>query len=145
MFITNNHASFHLQQKENLVKYQKISKYYVHYCLQTFVFLFMFLLTAPIVRNSHILAGIYFIFLKKRPGPNLKVFRYQIQTSVKRLVRQLSSKLKFSTFTQSCVKSLIVIKIVQKIKFEGDWGKLDVKNCFQRQSWIGYMRQTHIV
>ena len=27
-------------------------------------FYFLFLLTAPIVRNSHILAGIYFIFLK---------------------------------------------------------------------------------
>ena len=32
MFITNNHASFHLRWKENLVKYQKASKYYVHDC-----------------------------------------------------------------------------------------------------------------
>ena len=32
MFITNNHASFHLWWKQNLVKYQKILKYYVHYC-----------------------------------------------------------------------------------------------------------------
>ena len=32
------------------------------------------LLTALIVQNSHILAGIYFIFLKKRPRPNLKGF-----------------------------------------------------------------------
>ena len=32
MFITNNHASFHLWWKENLVKYQKVSKYYVHHC-----------------------------------------------------------------------------------------------------------------
>ena len=44
----------------------------------------MSLLIAPIVENSDFLAGIYFIFLKKRPGPNLKVFQYWIWTSVKR-------------------------------------------------------------
>ena len=64
MFITPNHASFHLWCIENLVKYQKISKYYATDCLQTFILLFMFLLTAPIVKNSNILTGIYFIFLK---------------------------------------------------------------------------------
>ena len=32
MFITNNHATFHLWWKENLVKYWKVSKYYVHDC-----------------------------------------------------------------------------------------------------------------
>ena len=31
---------------------------------KNFLLLFMFSLTAPIVENSHILAGIYFIFLK---------------------------------------------------------------------------------
>ena len=45
----------------------------------------MSLLTAPIVRNSHILAGIYFIFPKKCSRPNLKDFQYQIWTSLKRL------------------------------------------------------------
>ena len=30
MFITNNHASFHLWWKENLLNYQKVSKYNVH-------------------------------------------------------------------------------------------------------------------
>ena len=45
------------------VKYQKASKY-VHDCLQNFLLRFMFLLTAPIVKNGHVLAGIYFIFLK---------------------------------------------------------------------------------
>ena len=40
----------------------------------------MSLLTAPIIKNSHILAGIYFIFLKKRPIQNLEVFQYQIWT-----------------------------------------------------------------
>ena len=61
MFITNNHASFYLWWKENFVI--EVSKY-VHDCLQNFLSLSMFLLTAPVVKNSHILAGIYFIFLK---------------------------------------------------------------------------------
>ena len=32
MFITNNHASFRLWWKENLVKLQKVSKYYENDC-----------------------------------------------------------------------------------------------------------------
>ena len=32
------------------------------------------LLTDPFVKNSHILVGIYFIYLKKRVSPNLKIF-----------------------------------------------------------------------
>ena len=32
MFITNNNTSFHLWWKENLVKNQKVFKYYVHDC-----------------------------------------------------------------------------------------------------------------
>ena len=37
------------------------------------------------IKTVIFLAGIYFIFLKKRPGPNLKVLRYQILTSAERL------------------------------------------------------------
>ena len=44
----------------------------------------MSLLTALIVKNSLILAGIYLIFLKTRPRRNLKDFQYQIWTSVKK-------------------------------------------------------------
>ena len=36
----------------------KVSKYYDRDCLQNFLLLFMSLLTAPIVKNSLILAGI---------------------------------------------------------------------------------------
>ena len=46
--------------------------------------LFMSLLKDPIFKNSHITAVIYFTFLKKRLGPNLEVFQYQIWTPVKR-------------------------------------------------------------
>ena len=64
MFITNNRPSFHLWGKENLVKHQKLSKYYENDCLQNFLLLFMSLLTAKFVKNSHIWARVYFIFLK---------------------------------------------------------------------------------
>ena len=55
--------------------------------LKTFAFFFFLhfisVLTAPIVRNNHILTFIYFIFLKKRPRPDLKVFQYPNLQSVK--------------------------------------------------------------
>ena len=38
------------------------------------------------------------------------------------------------------MKSLIVTKIVQKIKPEENCGELEAKNFFQRQSCKGYMR-----
>ena len=63
---------------ETLVKHQKISKYYDHGCLQNVLSHFLSLLTVPIVTNSHILAGIYFVFLKERLRPNSKVLQYQI-------------------------------------------------------------------
>ena len=44
-----------------------------------------FSLIASVVKNSDFLAGIYFIFLKKRPRQNLKVFQYQSLTSLKSL------------------------------------------------------------
>ena len=48
-----------------MVKYQAVSKYYDHDGLQSFFFLIIYLLAAPIVKNSHFLAESYFIFLKK--------------------------------------------------------------------------------
>ena len=82
-FITNNHASFHLVWKENFLNHQKVSKYYEHDCLQNFILLSMSLLTALIVKNSHVSTEIYFIFPEKLPRPNLKGFQYEILTSVK--------------------------------------------------------------
>ena len=76
--------------KKNLAKYQKVSKHYDPDCLQNFLLLFVSLLTAPIAKNIHILTGIYFIFLKKRPRPSLKVFQYQIWTSVRKSSYQVS-------------------------------------------------------
>ena len=44
----------------------------------------MSLLTVSIVKKSHSLAGIYFIFLKERLKPNSDALEYQIWTAVKR-------------------------------------------------------------
>ena len=57
-----------------MVKYQKVSKLYDHDCLQNFLLLFMSFLTAFIGKNSHISAGIYFIFLKNVLYQTLKSF-----------------------------------------------------------------------
>ena len=96
MFISNNRAPFHLWWKENLVKQKKVSKYYENDCLQIFLLLFMSLLTAKFVKK----ARIYFILLKKRLKINLKFFKYQISTSVKRSEKQLPSKANFRPFFQ---------------------------------------------
>ena len=45
-FITNNHASFHLWRKDNLLNHQRVSVYYEHACLQILLWVFMSLLTA---------------------------------------------------------------------------------------------------
>ena len=83
------------------------------------------LLTALIVKSNHILAVIYFIFLKIRATPNLKGFQYQICTSAKRSGKQLSSKTYCSAFLQiSCSNFRLKLcqrpDIVKQIKlFEG--------------------------
>ena len=100
MFISNNRILLHLRRKENLIKHQKVSKYYENICLQNFLFLCMSLLKALIVKNNHIETKTYFFFLKKLRKTNLKVFLYQILTSVKRSEKQLPSKSNFSTFLQ---------------------------------------------
>ena len=47
----------------------------------------MSLLTALIVENDHVLAGIYIVFLEKRPRPNLKGFQCRIYTLENRSVK----------------------------------------------------------
>ena len=44
----------------------------------------MSLLTPLIDKNNHVLTGIYFMFLKKCPKPNLKDIQYQMWYSMKR-------------------------------------------------------------
>ena len=59
-------------------KLGKTSEYYDHGCLQNFLLHFMSLLTVPILKNSHILTGIYIILLKEHTRPNRKVLQNQI-------------------------------------------------------------------
>ena len=40
------------------------------------------------------------------------------------------------------MEGLRVTKIIKKIKFEGVWGKLEAKKCFQRQPFTKYLRLT---
>ena len=121
------------------MKHQKISKFYNHECLQNFLLLFMPSLTAEIVKNSHILAGIYFIFLKNDLD---KTFKESLlipnQTSVKRSEEQLSSRTKFNTFwglsfsifrLKLCSVTLESPKLLNKLSLKGP-GRVRSKNLF---------------
>ena len=84
--------------EKKLVEYQEVITYYDNDCLQNIFLLFVSFLTAPVIKNSHILAEPYFTFRKQCPGPNLNISQYQIWTSVKISEKYLSSKTNFSTF-----------------------------------------------
>ena len=64
---------------------------------------------------------------KKRRKTNLKLFQYQILTSVKRSEKQLASKANLEVFCNlnalilswNCVTGVRINKIVERIKFEG--------------------------
>ena len=59
----------------------------------------MCLSAALIVKGSHILAGIYFIFLKIRLRPNLKGFQYQMwRQSFTKFLRQTLVQFQFQKF-----------------------------------------------
>ena len=50
MSVSNNRKSFHLWEKESLVKHQKVSKCYAIDCLQNFFLLFMSVLTVNLLK-----------------------------------------------------------------------------------------------
>ena len=76
MFISNNCPSLHLWWKQNLVKQQKVSKYYEPDCLQNVLFFFMILLTTDSVKNTHISARNFFIFLKTALNQIWNAFKF---------------------------------------------------------------------
>ena len=106
----------------------------------------MSLLTALIVKNSHILAVIYFINLKQYPRPNWKglIPNLDLREIIGKVVITLAlfRKLVALVLGKNCVKGLRVTKIVKQIKFEEDWGELQVRNCLLRQSFTKYLKQT---
>ena len=72
MFKSNIHASFQWWLKEKFVKHQKVSKYCENDCLQNVLILFIFLLTAKLLKI--VTFRLKFTFLtKKRPKTNLKL------------------------------------------------------------------------
>ena len=111
---------------------------------------FMSFLTVLTVKNSHILTGIFFIFLKERLRPNSKscktIFGPQRKDRKSSYhVRQISAlfcKLVALNLGQNCVKDIKVTKIVKQIKFQGTWAILEAKNYFQRQPRTKYLRKT---
>ena len=117
---------------------------------KNFVLLSMFLLTALIVKNSLILAGFYFIFLKPSwtKLESLWIPNLDLSEKIGKVVIEVRQNLALFCNLVSLilswngVKRLIVTKLVQKINLEVTWGKLEAKICFQRQSWTKYMIQT---
>ena len=70
---------------------------------------------------------------------------------MKRSEKQLPMRGSSSTFLQpNCsnfrlkvfVKGLRVIKIVKELNFEGVWGDLEAKKCFQKKPFTKYLIQT---
>ena len=111
---------------------------------------FLCFLTASVLKSSHIKSIIYFIFLKNVLNQTWRSFNIKLQSQWKDrkssyIVRQILAlfcNLIALILEWHCVKGLRVNKIVKKIKFEGIWGELAVKKCFQRQSFTKYLRLT---
>ena len=87
----------------------------------------MSLLTAPILKNSHILAGIYFIFLKNFLKQTWKSFNTKFRPQCKdqkssyqvKQILELLCNLFALILGKNCVKDRRVTKIDHEIKFEG--------------------------
>ena len=104
---------------------------------------FYVLSTASVVKNSHILAGIYFIFLKNVLDQAWKVFNAKFGPQQKdrgssyqvRQILALFYKLVAPILGFKCVKDLRFAKVIKQIKFEGVWGKLKVfHKIFEKSS-----------
>ena len=98
-FITNIHGSFHLQWKENLVKYLKVLKYYEHGCRS---------IAGPSIisleRRFNITSNFVFGYLKEVLG---------LHTAEIYWTRELflqSSFLKFEKFMRNCRISQSLLK-----------------------------------
>ena len=79
ILLLNNRQSFHLWRMENLVKHRKIPKYYETDCLQNFLLRYMFLIITNFVKDNHIQARIWFIFLKNLLNQTWNAFNTKFQ------------------------------------------------------------------
>ena len=114
-----------------MLNHRKALKYYKHNYLQNSLLLFLSLLTALVVKNSHVLAEIYFVFLKNVQTIKLEWLSIsnldlseKIGKAVIKLGKFYRSFAKFVLMSSyNCAKSVKVTKIIKQIKFEGVWGK----------------------
>ena len=141
MFITNNRPLFHLWWKEDLVKHQQVLNNYENDSLQNFVLVFISLIPTKFVKNSHIWAKIYFIFLENVLKQTWNSFNTNFQDQWKSWNSSYQVNHILAPFCyliplilgQGSVEALGVIKIVKEIKFEVVWCELESKRSFQRQ------------
>ena len=98
----------------------------------------MFLLTTNFVKNGHILARISFIFLKSVLNQTWNAFntKFLHQWKDRKISYQVKegfgrfSNLIALTLGEISVKGFGFIKIIEEIKFEGTWDKLESKKEF---------------
>ena len=101
----------------------------------------MLLLATKCVKNSHIYARIFLIFLKNVLKQTWNSFNTKFQAQWKdressyqvRIILEHFCHLIALILGLNSVKGLRVTKNVREIKFEGVWGKLESKKSFQRQ------------
>ena len=104
--------------QENFIKHQKVSKY-DHDCLKNFILLFLSLLTASIVKNSHFF---WLEFTSQAKVQRLLIPSFDLSSE-----KSLSSKKIFCTFLQiSCynfklklLKALELPKLLNKSNLKG--------------------------
>ena len=109
----------------------------------------MSLLTYWIVKNSHILAGTYFIFLKNVLYQTWKAFKANFGPQWKDRESKYQVRQILTLFCKLVAKVKTMSEVLQLQK---SWNKSNLKesgdgvgagNCFQRQSFTKYLRQTH--
>ena len=114
-FITNNRVLFDFWWKESLINDHKVSSYYEKECLQTLLFFFMGLLTAPTIQKSHIFPVSYLISLKVVQKQTWKFLNNKFWPQWKKSFWRIDGsnfKLKLSERCQS-------YKTANKVKFKG--------------------------
>ena len=108
----------------------------------------MSLLTYWIVKNSHILAGTYFIFLKNVLYQTWKAFKAKFGPQWKDRESKYQVRQILTLFCELVAKVKTMSEVLQLQK---SWNKSNLKesgdgvgagNCFQRQSFTKYLRQT---
>ena len=119
MIFNKNRVSFHLLWKENLVKHQKVSKYYDH--LQNFLLLFRSLLTAQIAKTVIFWVEFTLFFSKDVLDQTWTSFKFRPQWKDRKSSYQVRPILTLFCnlfpliLGWKCVEDQEIIKIVKQI------------------------------